>query len=256
MGGMGALHDRLHGGLWHTTHPRRFLSIIASGGLRVEPGLSNLERWKAQRPEHYPLVRLLGGVSLFDFANFDARRYSETHPMSSWHHFVPHRRDWGVAVWIGIARAAVADNFISADALVELWDQPGKRGHTIMPRIEAAHIGDLPKSAFASAFLTWENGCKIHDIDLSADQIDVDPILQHFGNATSNRPPPPIRKSPPQRPSLKLTTFLTNGQLAWPVAQKRGISEALFYARLKKGMTPDDVAYTPVMPRGWRFHRR
>lgn len=98
MRGMGALHDRLQGGLWRTTHPRRFLSIIASGALRVEPDLPNSERWKAQRPEYYPFVRLLGGVSLFDFANFNVERYSETHPMSSWHTFVPHRQDWGVAI--------------------------------------------------------------------------------------------------------------------------------------------------------------
>lgn len=77
------------------------------------------------------------------------------------------------------------------------------------------------------------------------------------GEKAANHPaPPPTRKSPPQRPSLKLSTHLSDGQLAWPVAKAKGISEALFYARLKKGMTPDEVVYTPVMPRGWNYHRR
>jgi len=74
--------------------------------------------------------------------------------------------------------------------------------------------------------------------------------------AATHPAPPRTRKSPPQRPSLKLSTFLADGQLAWPVAKTRGISEALFYARLKKGMTPDEVVYRPVMPRGWSVHRR
>ncbi len=68
--------------------------------------------------------------------------------------------------------------------------------------------------------------------------------------------PAPLRqrRSPPQRPSIKLSTFLADGRLAWPVAASRGVSQALFYARLKQGMTPDEVTFMPVMPRGWR-HR-
>ncbi len=73
--------------------------------------------------------------------------------------------------------------------------------------------------------------------------------------AATHPAPSPTRKSPPQRPSLKISTYLEDGRLAWPVAQSRGISEALFYSRLKKGMTPDQVVFTPVMPRGWN-HRR
>lgn len=66
---------------------------------------------------------------------------------------------------------------------------------------------------------------------------------------------PRQRRSPPQRPSLKLSTFLADGRLAWPVAASRGVSEAVFYARLKQRMTPDEVAFTPVIPRGWRHQR-
>jgi hypothetical protein len=72
--------------------------------------------------------------------------------------------------------------------------------------------------------------------------------------AATHPAPSRQRRSPPQRPSLKLSTFLADGRLAWPVAASRGVSQALFYARLKQGMTPDEVAFMPVMPRGWR-HR-
>lgn len=68
----------------------------------------------------------------------------------------------------------------------------------------------------------------------------------------ANYPAPPRqRKSPPQRASLKLATYLVDGRLAWPIAASRGVSEALFYFRIKQGMTPDEVAFTPVLPRGW-----
>lgn len=73
--------------------------------------------------------------------------------------------------------------------------------------------------------------------------------------AATHPAPPSKRKSPLQRPSLKLSTFLSDGQLAWPVAQANGVSEALFYSRLKKGMTPDKVVDTPVLPRGWNGRR-
>src|SRR5690606_31772949 len=76
------------------------------------------------------------------------------------------------------------------------------------------------------------------------------------GEKAATHPAPPAkRRSPPQRPSLKLSTLLADGRPAWPVAQARGVSEALFYSRLKKGMTPDEVVYTPVRPRGWNGRR-
>lgn len=75
--------------------------------------------------------------------------------------------------------------------------------------------------------------------------------MRWSGQKAATHPAPTRqRRSPPQRPSLKLSTFLNDGRLAWPVAASNGVSEALFYARLKQGMGPDDVAFTPVMPRG------
>jgi len=165
MKSMGSLHDRLHGGLWHMTHPARFSAILASGHLSANPDIPNSERWKASRPEHYPFVRCLGGISLFDFAKFDPEKYEKTYALSNWYSFVPHLKSWGGAVWIEIDRVAAAEKLISSDELVAQWDQDGNRGHTIMPRIEAAHIGSMPLSTFRSAFLTWADGKEVREID-------------------------------------------------------------------------------------------
>lgn len=80
--------------------------------------------------------------------------------------------------------------------------------------------------------------------------------LRWSGQQAATFPAPPRqRRSPPQRPSLKLSTFLADGRLAWPIAASRGVSEALFYSRLTQGMTPDAVVFTPVLPQGRRANR-
>jgi hypothetical protein len=164
---MGILHHRLHGRLWHTTRPDRFSAILASGCLTANPDIPNSERWKASRPEHYPFARCLGGISLFDFANFDPKGYEQTHPLSNWYDFVPYLRSWGGAVWIEVDRVSATEKLISATKLLALWDQDGNRGHAIMPRIEAAYIGDMPVATFRSAFITWDEGRELREIDPS-----------------------------------------------------------------------------------------
>jgi hypothetical protein len=112
------------------------------------------ERWKASAgPEFYPYVRLLGGVSLFEFDKFDAESYSEKFPFSNWCEFVPFRQKWGCAVWIEINRVRVARNLISATDLLDRWNDEKAYHHTIMPQLEAAHIGELPRTAFVRAFV-------------------------------------------------------------------------------------------------------
>lgn len=161
---MWPLQTRLSKGLWHTTHPGRLASILQSG-LKAEPNIADNERWKTSSGrEHYPFVRMIGGVSLFDFTGFDPEIYSRSHPLSSWTTFVPHRRDWGGAVWIEIDRAAIDERFISADDLVRRWNDGGHHRHTIMPRIECACIGDVPISSFTTIFMTWNQGAEIKDI--------------------------------------------------------------------------------------------
>lgn len=49
-----------------------------------------------------------------------------------------------------------------------------------------------------------------------------------------------------RRPSLLNECRLSDGRLAWPVAQSSGVSEATFRARLKSGLSPDEAATRPV----------
>src|SRR5580698_8587302 len=104
----------LRGGLWHTTHPDRFKSILASGEILPEPNIPDGERYcTGGGKEHYPYVRTLGGVSLFDFAQFEPDQYEKRCPSSSWAYFVPHHLHWERAVWIEIDREQVAPRLIS-----------------------------------------------------------------------------------------------------------------------------------------------
>lgn len=152
------IHDfilrELYGGLWHTTHPDRFRSILTGGAIIPNPDIPESERWKTSKgAEFFPYVRKLGGVSLFDFDEFDPESYSEKCPSSSWYELVPFRKDWGCAVWIEIDRARTARNVISATDLVDKWNNEEAHRHTIMPYLEAAYIGELPSTAFVRAFL-------------------------------------------------------------------------------------------------------
>jgi len=147
----------LYGGLWHMTHPERFKAIMASGALLPDPEVPDGDRWgTSQGPGHYPHVRTLGGVSLFDFDQFDAEEYSERCPSSSWCEFVPYRQDWGCSVWIEIDRIQASPQLVSGPDLVARWKADKAYGHNIMPYIEAAHLGPLPRTAFKRAFLVRE----------------------------------------------------------------------------------------------------
>lgn len=162
------LQPRLENGIWHTTHPERFASIMAEG-LRAEPALPEEARWKSSRgPDYFPFVRKLGGVSLFDFSEFDPEIYDRSHPMSNWREFVPYREAWAGAIWVQVDRDALGDRFVSTDDLVRRWDEGGHHRHTIMPRIEGACIGDVSVSMFMSAFMTWAGGQEIRDFPVSA----------------------------------------------------------------------------------------
>lgn len=143
----------LRGGLWHTTHRDRYASILADGSILPEPGLPDSDRWKASEGrEFWTYVRILGGVSLFDMSQFDPETYSQEYPLCSWTEFIPFRNDWEHAVWIEIDRAAVANSVILASDLLSRWKKEEACRHTIMPGLEAAHLGPLPITAFKRAF--------------------------------------------------------------------------------------------------------
>jgi hypothetical protein len=109
-----------------------------SGHHDAEPNIPDSSRWKAShRREFYPYVRFIGGVSLFDFHQFEPYSYQAAHPLSNWHEFVPYRKDWSCAVWIEIDRLQVLSNFISGDDLLEKWKLEKAYRHSLMPRIPA-----------------------------------------------------------------------------------------------------------------------
>jgi hypothetical protein len=163
----GRVLTELGNGLWHTTRPDRFQNILAEGSIMPEPKIPNGDRWKtSQGEDHYPYVRMLGGVSLFDFDQFDAERYTETYPVSSWYEFVPYPPSWGCSVWIEIDRGLVVSKLISGPDLLARWKSDNAYGHAIMPRIEAAHLGPLPRSSFKRAFLVREENDQFHSLDV------------------------------------------------------------------------------------------
>ena len=140
----------LHGGLWHTTSPERFESIARDQEILPDPPIPDAERWgTAGGPDYFPYVRTLGGVSLFDFADFDPDSYSSSYPMSSWTEFVPCRGDWGAAIWIEIDRAAVLAALVPPAELVQRWKDTNSYRHRVMPYIEAAHLGPIPSGSWS-----------------------------------------------------------------------------------------------------------
>ena len=143
----------LLGKLWHTTSLTRYNMIITIGQILPNPSIPEKERWGSSRgPEFYPYVRFLGGISLFDFTNFQADTYSKKYPLSCWYEFVPYRREWGKSVWIEINREAVKESFISGEALLKKWKHEKAYHHNIMPIIEAAHIGPINVEAISCVY--------------------------------------------------------------------------------------------------------
>lgn len=53
-----------------------------------------------------------------------------------------------------------------------------------------------------------------------------------------------------ERPSLLREVVLNDGRLAWPVAAALGLSEVTFRARLRRGMTPDEATFAPLVRPG------
>jgi hypothetical protein len=96
--------------------------------------------------EHYPYVRTLGGVRLFDFDQFEPEAYHQRCPGSTWAYFVPCHLAWECAVWIELNRSKlVSPHFISGSELIAKWKADEAYGHNFMPEIETAYVG--PNSA-------------------------------------------------------------------------------------------------------------
>ena len=130
---VGPIWRELWGGVWHTTHPVRFLNILDDGAVLFDPPHTDHNGTFAQS---------LGGVSLFDFRNFNPIKYAETNSSASWRVFVPFKRQWAGAVWLEVDHERAGEAFVSPEKLIEKWHE-AKEKRNILPRLEAAHIGDL-----------------------------------------------------------------------------------------------------------------
>ena len=163
--------DILRGGIWHTTHPDRFRQILLDGYITPNPKIPEEERWGGNTPETYPYVRKLGGISLFDFRDFDPNEYQQEFPLSSWSYFVPAHQDWGKAIWIKIKKEILNDHkFIDGKELLKKREEQNAFIHRIMPKIECAYIGNIYIDMFEKCLLidnikriikNYEN-CLIH----------------------------------------------------------------------------------------------
>ena len=119
-------------------------------------------------PDFYPYVRSIGGVSLFDFHQFDPPGYAVEFRISNWQTFVPCREEWGGAVWIEIDRARMQASkpFIPGDLIRLRWYFEGESlQHIFMPRIEAAYIGPLPTTAFKKIIFVFSEDGPFHEFD-------------------------------------------------------------------------------------------
>ena len=144
----------LCGSLWHTTTEARWEGIRAAGAILVEPPVPDGERHRTPiGPSGYPYARSLGGVSLFDFADFDYEAYKRNGPVDHVAGFVPVYSAWHGAVWIEIDRSAVATSLLSARDLQARWEREQAYGHGVIGSVEGAHIGDIPRTAFIRILL-------------------------------------------------------------------------------------------------------
>lgn len=136
--------EKTKGGIWHTTTHERFRNIIRAGLVLVEPDLPDSERWNtANGPPGFPFVRHIGGISLFDFRDFDPAAYSETYPVSCWSEFVPFRSAVGHAVWMDFSNVISDEKFVDKSNLIRMWNDDRGYRHNILPNLEAAYLGDL-----------------------------------------------------------------------------------------------------------------
>lgn len=140
---------QLLGYVWHATKPQRWQQIRESEAILPEPPIPDSDRWGTGfGPSHYPFVRSLGGVSLFDFRSFDEARQQEAEATNAkWRAFVPSSPASEYTVWLQLNFDFIRPNFLSPEELVSQWRTRREFRRKIMAVMEAAHIGPIPISA-------------------------------------------------------------------------------------------------------------
>ena len=166
------------------TRAERYAKIISSGGIDPNPeGVPDVERWSAQRGERgFSFVRYIGGVSLFDFINWNIDECANgcVRPdqlTCGWADFIPvlkwNGNSLDSSVWIEINYDAVKHNLRLNKELVCLEraarEQSGD-SRTLLPCVEAAHIGRISCSALVRAFAVGRADKKTHPLPLSASE--------------------------------------------------------------------------------------
>ncbi|MDR3577932.1 MAG: hypothetical protein P4L50_29050 [Anaerolineaceae bacterium] len=181
---MKELLPTLKGGLWHVTRAERHSEIINSGGIDPNPeGIPDTERWQTQHGQSgLPFVRYIGGVSLFDFINWDIDTCASVCVRGlfygcQWGNFIPmlqwNGKHLDSSVWIEINYDAVKHNLKLNEELEHLQHEERRRSgdnHTLLPCVEAAHIGRIPCSAIMRAFAVVRAYKKIQPLPLSASE--------------------------------------------------------------------------------------
>ena len=129
-------------------------------------GTASEDQRRATRcgPAGWPYVRKLGGVSLFDFTEFDVDAYQARYPASTWREFVPFRRDWGASVWIEIDRGKAAKALIGGEDLLARQHKEKMLRYRLMPYIEACHRGDVASDFFVRALVVGNGDAAFRSI--------------------------------------------------------------------------------------------
>lgn len=144
---------KLYGSVWHSTSIERFSKIKADGKIKANPDLPNSERFGTKLgPKYYPFVRSIGGVSVFDFRNFDVDTYNHKFSVSNWALFVPCRSGWTETVWIEVDIQQLTNTFLSGQEIRELWKNTNS-SRKFITIIEGAVIGAIPSTAFKQVLL-------------------------------------------------------------------------------------------------------
>ena len=137
----------LTGSVWHTTSIDRYNSILSDGEIKPEPNIPEGERWGMS------YVRKLGGISLFDFVDFNIDEYERDYPAHSLYHFIPCKTNWENAVWIEIDTAKlkmyIDGKFLRDKWFKGIWKETGK----YMGVVEGCHIGPMHIDNFKRVFI-------------------------------------------------------------------------------------------------------
>jgi hypothetical protein len=143
----------LLGAVWHTTSISRFKRIVSSREIMAEPDIADTARHGTRRgPKLYPFVRSLGGISVFDFQNFDpAEHFKETGALN-WPHFVFGHHTEEDSLWIEINTKKLNDSYLSAKEIRHMWHESNSN-RKFMTGIEGAVLKSVPIDAFRNVLL-------------------------------------------------------------------------------------------------------